>query len=100
MELAENLYFVANKNLKYNEKVKELVDRGKKLEKLTNTFNKKFGEKDEEDLTDDEKKEMKVMLANIDAEKNAIAKLDAETKVALEKFKALIERTKKRLGIS
>ena len=100
MELAENLYFVANKNLKYNEKVKELVDRGKKLEKLTNTFNKKFGEKDEEDLTDDEKKEMKVILANIDVEKNAIAKLDAETKAALEKFKALIERTKKRLGIS
>jgi tetratricopeptide (TPR) repeat protein len=100
MELAENLFFVANKDLQYNEKVKELVDRGKKLEGLTNGFNNKFGEKAEEDLTDDEKKEMKTMLANIDAEKEAIAKLDAETKAALEKFKALIERTKKRLGIS
>ena len=100
MELAENLFFVSNKDLKYNEKVKELLDRGKKLEELTNAFNNKFGEKDEEDLTDDEKKEMKTMLANIEAEKEAIAKLDTETKAALDKFKALIERTKKRLGIS
>jgi len=100
MELAENLFFVSNKDLKYNEKVKELLDRGKKLEELTNAFNNKFGEKDEEDLTDDEKKEMKTMLANIEAEKEAIAKLDTETKAALDKFKALIERTKKRLGIN
>lgn len=100
MELAENLYFVANKDLQYNEKVKELVDRNKKLEELTDAFNNKFGEKNEEDLTDDEKKEMKTMLANIDAEKKAIEKLDTETKAALEKFKALIERTKKRLGIN
>ncbi|UCC40993.1 MAG: hypothetical protein JSV96_06055 [Candidatus Aminicenantes bacterium] len=100
LELAENLFFVANKDLKYNEKVKELVDRNKKLGELTNAFNDKFGEKDEEDLTDNEKKEMKTILANIDAEKKAIEKLDTETKAALEKFKTLIERTKRRLGIS
>ncbi len=100
MELAENLFFVANKNLKYNEKVNELVNRGKKLDELINTFNSKYGEKDEEDLTDAEKKEMEKLQTNIEAEKVAITKLEAEQNAILDKFKALIERTKKRLGIS
>lgn len=100
MDLAERLFFSGNKELRYNEKVKELSDRTKKLEELTKTFNKKFEDKAEEDLSDNEKKEMEKFLANIDAEEKAIQKLKAEQEAVLEKFNKLIEETKKRLGIT
>lgn len=100
MKLAENLFFVMNKNLNYNEKVQELAERNKKLGELTETFNKKFQDKAEEDLSDTEKKEMENLLANIKTEEKAIQKLEAEEKAALEKFNKLIEETKKRLHIT
>jgi tetratricopeptide (TPR) repeat protein len=99
MELAESIFFTSSKNTKYNENVKELQKKSKKLENLTVTFNKKFEEKDEEDLSDAEKKEMDTMLDEIEAEEKAIKKLEAEQKVVLEKFSKLIEETKQRLGV-
>lgn len=99
MELAESIFFTSAKNSKYNENVKELQRRGKKLEELTNKFNKKFGEKDEEDLSDSEKKEMGNMLKEIEFEEKDIQEIEAEQKVVLEKFNKLIEETKQRLGL-
>lgn len=100
MELAETIFFTLNKDLQYNEKVKQLSELNKKLEALTAEFNDKFQDKAEEDLTDAEKKEMHTLLANIKAEEKTIKKLEAETKAALDKFNKLIEETKKRLGIT
>jgi tetratricopeptide (TPR) repeat protein len=98
MDLAQRLYF--NHEVPgYNEKIKGLSDRSTKLETLTNGFNEKFGEKDEEDLSDAEKVEMEKILKQIETEQKAIEKLQAEQQQALEKFNALIEQTKKRLGI-
>ena len=100
MNLAQGLFFnMANKNLQYNEKVQELTNRSKKLNDLTEAFNTKYGEKDEEDLSDAEKKEMETELANIDAERKALDRLQTETTAALEKFNQAIEAAKKRLGI-
>jgi hypothetical protein len=99
MELAESIFFTSDNNTKYNENVKELQKKSKKLENLTETFNNKFGEKDEEDLSDAEKEEMNAMLDQIEAEEKAIKKLEAEQKIILEKFNKLIEQTKQRLGI-
>ncbi len=99
MELAESIFFTSDENVKYNENVKELQKKTNKLENLTETFNKKFGEKDEEDLSDAEKKEMDTMLEEIEAEEKAIKKLEAEQKIFLEKFNKLIEETKQRLGV-
>ncbi|MFC2158611.1 hypothetical protein ACFLT9_12310 [Acidobacteriota bacterium] len=100
MTLAQGLFFnSANKNLQYNEKVQELTARSKKLNDMTEAFNTKYGEKDEEDLSDAEKKEMETELANIDAEKKALDRLQTETSAALEKFNQAIEAAKKRLGI-
>jgi len=100
MKLAETIFFTLNKDLQYNEKVQELSERSKKLEELTKEFNDKFQDKAEEDLTDAEKKEMDAILTEIKTQQNAIQKLEAETKAALDKFNKLIEETKKRLGIS
>jgi tetratricopeptide (TPR) repeat protein len=99
MQMAESLYFLSNKDLKYNEKVQELQQRSKKLEDLTNTFNEKFGDKEEEDLTDGQKGEMKSMLKQIDDEQEAIKRLETETQAALQGFQQLIEKAKQRLGI-
>jgi len=97
MKLAEGIYF--NKNKEYNEKVKQISEKNKKIEELTNSFNKRFGDKDEEDLSDDEKKEMESMLKQIESEHKAIEKLEVEQKVILDKFNSIIEQTKQRLGI-
>lgn len=99
MQMAESLYFLSKKELKYNENVQELQRRSKNLEDLTKTFNDKFGEKEEEDLSNGEKSEMESLLKQIDAEQEAIKRLEAETKAALEGFQQLIDRAKQRLGI-
>jgi len=99
MQMAESLYFLSRKDLNYNGKVQQLQESNKKLEALTASFNDKFGEKEEEKLTDSEKAEMKSMLEQIEAEQETIKRLTAETQAALEGFQQLIEKTKERLGI-
>lgn len=99
MQMAESLFFTSKKDLKYNEKIKELETRSKKLEELTNSFNKKFGEKDEEDLSDAEKKEMKSILDKIEAEQESIQEIETWQNAVLDKFNKLIDKTKERLGI-
>ncbi len=99
MGLAESIFFTSAKNSKYNENIKELQRMSKKLEDFTNKFNKKFGEKDEEDLSDAEKREMDDMLKEIEFQEKDIQEIKAEQKIVLEKFNKLIEETKQRLGI-
>ncbi len=99
MGLAESLFFTSDRNTKYNQNVKELQKLNKYLGSLTNKFNKKFGEKDEEDLSDAEKKEMDNMLKDIEFEERDIQEIEAEQKIVLEEFNKLIEETKQRLGV-
>jgi len=99
MSLAESLYF-SNVDKTYNDKVKLLGDKGKEQENLTNDFNKKFGEKDEEELTDAEITEMDSMLKKLEAIQGEIEKLQTEQAASLEKWQQLIAQTKQRLGIN
>jgi len=99
MELAQQLFF--NHEVPgYNEQIKKLESKNKSLKNLTDTFNSKFGEKAEEDLSDAEKAEMNKMLKQIETEQKAIETIQAEQQKALEKFQALIAQAKTRLGIS
>jgi len=97
MKLAESLYFSTKSN--YNEKVKQLSSKAEELEELTKTFNEKFGEKTEEDLSNKEKKELEKMRKEITALQETIEQLQSEQKEELDEFKALIEEIKKKLGI-
>ncbi|MBD3413266.1 MAG: hypothetical protein GF421_02410 [Candidatus Aminicenantes bacterium] len=97
MKLAEGLYFSTKSS--YNEKVKELAAKAEELETLTDNFNEKFGEKNEEDLTDEEKEEVKEMRKQIKSLQETVNQLQEEQKQELEKFKALIEEIKNKLGI-
>jgi len=98
MAMAQSLFFTSDKN--YNEKVKELNDAAKALEEQTDAFNKKFGEKDEDNLTDDEKKDMEDMLFEIETLQMQIEEIQQDQQAALEKFNKLIEQSKQQLGIS
>jgi len=98
MEYAQGLYF--KHNPAYNEKIQALQTKSKNLETLTNTFNSKFGEKEEEELSEAEKKEMNSILAQIDSEHKAITTLQTEQQTELEKFNQLIAQTKQKLGIN
>ncbi len=99
MQMAESLYFLSKKDLKYNEKVQKIQELTKNLEELTNDFNEKFGEKEEEELSESEKQEMEKMLKEIESEQEEIKKLEAQTLAALEGFQQLVEKTKTKLGI-
>ena len=99
LDLAQRLFF--NHEVPgYNDQIKMLESKNKNIVSLTNTFNSKYGEKDEEDLSDTEKAEMEKILKQIETEQKAVETLQAEQKKALEKFQALIAQTKTRLGIS
>ncbi|MBN2198878.1 MAG: hypothetical protein JW747_03420 [Candidatus Aminicenantes bacterium] len=99
MSLAENLFFTANKDIKWNELVTQITDVNKKLEELTKAYNDKFGDKEEESLSASDKKEMKRILDDIEAEKKKLAPLKAKQQQVIDQFNKLLADTKARLGI-
>jgi len=97
--IAENLFFLSNKSLKYNETVAMIQERNKKVEELTKGYNAKFGGKDAEDLSGAEKAEMESILAEIEIEKKEIEKLQASQAGAVAQFNKMLEDTRQRLGV-
>ncbi len=98
MQLAESLYFNLNKDLKYNENVQQMEAINQKIEALTKTYNAKFEGKDEEDLSEADKKEMKTLLASLETEKKNLEKLQQSQEMVVAQFNKLVEDTKLRLG--
>jgi len=99
LSLAESLFFTANKDLKYNENIKQIEDINKKIDELTKTYNTKFEGKNEDELSDAEKKEMKTLLDTIEVEKKNLQKLESDQNLYIAKFNKLLDETKQRLGI-
>lgn len=98
MQLAESIYFTYNKDLKYNETVKEIQKNTKELEELTGDYNKRFGDKDDDELSDTDKRMMRIMEQDIEAVQKDVEELMTKQKAALDKFNKLIEDTKRRIG--
>ena len=97
MSLAESLYF-SYKDKTYNDKVKLLGDKSTELETLTEEYNKKYGE-DEKEMTEEEEAEMNAMYTKIQGVQKEIEDIQAEQTASLDKFKAMVEQAKQRLGI-
>ena len=97
MKLAEGLYF--KQNPQYNQIVTDIQTKTKNLEQMTNTFNGKYGDKEEDDLTDAEKKEIATLLANIEKAQKDLTALQTQQQTELEKFQTRISQTKQKLGI-
>jgi hypothetical protein len=95
--LAESLFFHSAEAGNYNEKVKELTELTKKLEEMTELFNENFGDKNEDELSNKEKKEIESWLKDIEALEVKIKKIEADQNVIVQKFNRLLEETKNRL---
>jgi len=96
--MAQNLFFNSSSDSKYNEVIKQIQEKNKKIEDLTKAFNTKFEGRNEEDLTDAEKAEMKKILADIDAQKIEIQKLQSSSSEMTAKWTKRMEDIKKKLG--
>lgn len=100
MSLAESLFFTANKELRYNENIKEMQEKVAFLNELTEDYNKRFGDKSEADLTAADRRAIENLTENIERQQADIERLEAAQKAAVDKFNRLIAETKKRLGVN
>jgi tetratricopeptide (TPR) repeat protein len=96
--MAQNLFFTSSPDAKINDVIKKIEGVQKRIDDLTKSFNTKFAEKNEEELTDAEKADMKKILGDIDAAKAEIAKLQASSSEITGKWAKRVEEVKKRLG--
>ena len=96
--MAQSLFFSTSSDAKYNEVIKQIQDKNKKIEELTKTFNSKFEGKNEEDLSEEEKAEMNKILADIDAQKKEIQKLQSSSSEMTAKWTKRMEEVKKKVG--
>ncbi len=94
--MAQNLFLGDNKDLQANQA--KIAEHAKAVDELTKTFNEKYGNKTEEDLSDSEKKTMKKLSEAITAEQDAMNKLQSEQSSVLTKFNQIVSQVKSRLG--
>ncbi|OGD23157.1 MAG: hypothetical protein A2Y69_11995 [Candidatus Aminicenantes bacterium RBG_13_59_9] len=99
MALAENLFFTTNKDIKWNDLVNQITAVNQKIDSLTKAYNDKYGDKEEDDLSAADKKEMQRLLDGIEAEKKKLDPLKAKQKQVVDQFNILLTDTKTRLGI-
>ena len=93
---AEFLFVGQDKDLAAgNAKIQE---HNKAIEEFTKTYNSKIEGKSEEDLSEADKRLLKTLESNIEAEKAAIAQIQAGQKAVRDKFNALVAQAKSRLG--
>lgn len=98
MNMAQSLFFTATKDVKYNELVAKINEHNKAIEEYTKTYNSKIEGKTEDDLSANDKQIMQKLLEAIEAEKQAIAKIQAEQQVYVDRFNQLVAQAKGRVG--
>ncbi len=96
MEIAQSLFFGQDKE--WNNRVKEIQESNKLIEEWVKTLNTKFGEKAEDELTSDEKREFRRLNENLDREKKIVAGIQAKQKATMDAFQALHNEAKRRNG--
>ncbi len=94
--MAQNLFVGQDKDLAAS--YAQIEEHNKAIEEFTKTYNAKIEGKSEEDLSEADKRVLKQLEANIEAEKGAIAKIQASQKGVLDKFNALIAQARQKLG--
>jgi len=94
--MAQNLFVGQDKELAASyDKIKE---HNEAIAEFTKSYNAKIEGKSEDDLSEADKRLLKQLEANIEAEKAAIDKIQAGQKGVLDKFNALIAQARQRLG--
>ncbi|NTU51003.1 MAG: hypothetical protein HGA94_00985 [Candidatus Aminicenantes bacterium] len=93
---AQNLFVGQDKELASS--YGKIEEHSKAIEEFTKTYNSKIEGKSEDDLSDGDKRILKQLEANIEAEKQAIEKIQAGQKGVLDKFNARVAQVRQRLG--
>jgi hypothetical protein len=94
--MAQNLFVGQDKELASS--YTKIEEHKKAIEEFNKTIDTKFAGKSEEDLSDSDKRLLKTLNGNIEAENQAIAQIVASQKGVLDKFNALVAQVKARLG--
>lgn len=97
MSMAENLFLGNDKD--YNSRVKLMQESKQLIDDWTATINKKFGDKSEDDLSSDEKREYHKIKENIDKEQKTLDALQARHKSSTEGFTKILAEEKQKLGV-
>jgi tetratricopeptide (TPR) repeat protein len=93
---AQNLFVGQDKELASS--YDKIAEHNKAIEEFTKTYNAKIEGKNEDDLSEADKRLLKTLEGNIEAEKQAIARIQGSQKGVLDKFNALVAQAKTRLG--
>jgi tetratricopeptide (TPR) repeat protein len=94
--MAQNLFVGQDKELASS--YAKIDEHKKAIDEFNKTIDQKFEGKSEEDLSETDKRLLRTLNANIEAENQAIAKIQASQKGVLDKFSALVAQVKARLG--
>jgi tetratricopeptide (TPR) repeat protein len=94
--MAQNLFVGQDKELASS--YAKIEEHKKAIEEFNKTIDQKFEGKSEEDLSATDKRLLQTLNANIEAENQAIAKIQASQKGVLDKFNTLVAQVKSRLG--
>jgi len=95
--LAESMYFSSDKE--WNNRVKLMQESKTLIDDWAKTINTKFGDKSEEDLTPDQKREYRKIKESIDKEQKTLDALNTQQKAGVEGFNKILESEKSKLGI-
>jgi len=94
--MAQNLFVGQDKDLASS--YSQIDEHKKAIEEFNKTIETKFEGKSEDELSDSDKRLLKTLQNNIEAEKAAIDKIVASQKGVLDKYNALVAQVKARLG--
>ena len=97
MGMAENLFLGNDKD--YNDRVKLMLESKQLIDDWSATINKKFGDKSEDDLSSDERREYRKIKQNIDKEQKTLDALQAKHKTSTEGFTKVLTEEKQKLRI-
>jgi tetratricopeptide (TPR) repeat protein len=96
VEIAQSLFFTQDKE--WNNRVKAIDESNKLTAEWIKTLNTKFGEKSEEELSSDEKREFRRLNENLEREKKIVAGIQSQQKATMDAFQALVNEAKRRNG--
>jgi hypothetical protein len=96
MDIAKSLFMAQDKE--WNSRVKAIQESQKLIEDWAKQINSKFGEKSEDALSPDEKREYRILMGNIEKEKGIIEGYQAQQKATTDKWDKLVAAARKRLG--
>jgi tetratricopeptide (TPR) repeat protein len=94
--VAQNLFVGQDKELASS--YAQIEEHKKAIDEFNKTIETKFEGKSEDELSESDKRLLKTLQNNIEAEKAAIDKIVASQKSVLDKFNALVAQVKARLG--